>query len=185
MKEVYLIRHGESEANVSEFLDLSPDHYIFDAELTAKGRKQAKKTSKRLKNVEFNFVICSPLSRAIQTYEIIFSKRFPKLYINPLMREHVAHSCDIGKQPEELITKFPDIDFSSLNKYWWNNGEEIQEKKIIYESIEDLNLRVQKFKKLIKNIKEKRVAVIGHGTFFSKIIDYYLDNCEYKVLNFN
>ena len=76
MKEVYLIRHGESEANVSEFLDLSPDHYIFDAELTAKGRKQAKKTSKRLKNVEFNFVICSPLSRAIQTYEIIFKQMF-------------------------------------------------------------------------------------------------------------
>jgi len=53
------------------------------------------------------------------------------------------------------------------------------------EKINDLNLRIKKFKKLIGNLKEKRVAVIGHGTFFSKIIDYYLNNCEYEILKFN
>ncbi len=185
MREVYIIRHGESEANVSECLDISPKNYIFDAELTKKGREQARKTSEKLNDLEFNFVICSPLSRALQTYEIIFSKRNLKLYINPLMREHVAHSCDIGKQPKELQSKFPNIDFGNLEKYWWNNGIKIQENKIIFEKINDLNLRIKKFKKLIGNLKEKRVAVIGHGTFFSKIIDYYLNNCEYEILKFN
>ena len=184
MREVYIIRHGESEANVSEFLDISPNNYIFDAELTKKGREQARKTSEKLNDIEFNSVICSPLSRALQTYEIIFSKRNLKLYINPLMREHVVHSCDIGKQPKELQFKFPNIDFGNLEKYWWNNGIKTQENKIIFEKINDLNLRIKKFKKLIGNLKEKRVAVIGHGTFFSKIIDYYLNNCEYEILKF-
>ncbi|SVD30224.1 uncharacterized protein METZ01_LOCUS383078, partial [marine metagenome] len=48
MREIYIIRHGESEANVSEFLDISPNNYIFDAELTNKGREQARKTSEKL-----------------------------------------------------------------------------------------------------------------------------------------
>ena len=91
--------------------------------------------SEKLNDIEFNFVICSPLSRALQTYEIIFSKRNLKLYINPLMREHVAHSCDIGKQPKELQSKFPNIDFDNLEKYWWNNGIKTQENKIIFEKI--------------------------------------------------
>jgi len=47
MREVYIIRHGESEANVSECLDTSPKNYIFDAELTKKGREQARKTSEK------------------------------------------------------------------------------------------------------------------------------------------
>ena len=71
-----------------------------------------------------------------------------------------------------------------MEKYWWNNGIKTQENKIIFEKINDLNLRIKKFKKLIGNLKEKRVAVIGHGTFFSKIINYYLNNCEYEILKF-
>ena len=42
MTEVYLIRHGESEANAAEFLDISSDTYIFDAKLTTKGKMQAR-----------------------------------------------------------------------------------------------------------------------------------------------
>ena len=34
MTEVYLIRHGESEANAAEYLDISSDTYIFECLLT-------------------------------------------------------------------------------------------------------------------------------------------------------
>ena len=185
MTEVYLIRHGESEANAAEFLDISSDTYIFDAELTTKGKMQAKAASNELNHIEFDLIVSSPLSRALQTYEIIFSKRDIKLDINPLHREYVAHSCDIGIQPAELKKKFPNLNFKKLEKYWWNNGKKIQEKKIFIESIADLNLRVKKFKKFIEKRNEKRIAVIGHGTFFSNIIGYYLDNCEYKIIKNN
>ena len=63
--------------------------------------------------------------------------------------------------------------------------EKIQENKIFIESISNLNLRVKKFKKFIKNRNEKRIAVIGHGTFYSKIIGYLLNNCEYKIIKNN
>ena len=185
MREVYLIRHGESEANAAEFLDISSDTYIFDAELTTKGKMQAKTASNKLNHIEFDLIVSSPLSRALQTYEIIFSKRDIELEINPLHREHVAHSCDIGKQPDELKKIFPNLNFGKLEKYWWNNGKKIQEKKIFIESIANLNLRVKKFKTFIENRNEKRIAVIGHGTFYSKIIGYYLNNCEYKIIKNN
>ena len=64
MTEVYLIRHGESEANVAEFLDISSDTYIFDAELTPKGKMQAKATANKLNHIEFDLIVSSPLSRA-------------------------------------------------------------------------------------------------------------------------
>ena len=84
MREVYLIRHGESEANAAEFLDISSDTYIFDAELTTKGKMQAKTASNELNHIEFDLIVSSPLSRALQTYEIIFSRRGIKLDINPI-----------------------------------------------------------------------------------------------------
>ena len=48
-KEVYLIRHGESEANVA--LDLDNPNFYYDAKLTSFGKKQAQDAQKKLKNV--------------------------------------------------------------------------------------------------------------------------------------
>ena len=169
MTEVYLIRHGESEANVAEFLDLSSDTYIFDAELTPKGKMQAKATANKLNHIEFDLIVSSPLSRALQTYEIIFSKRDIKLDINPLHREYVAHSCDIGIQPADLKKKFPNLNFKKLEKYWWNNGKKIQENKIFIESISNLNLRVKKFKKLLKTEMRKELQLSVMELFIQKL----------------
>ena len=44
---------------------------------------------------------------------------------------------------------------------------------------------IKKFQKFIENREEERIAVIGHGTFYSKIIGYYLNNCEYKIIKNN
>ena len=54
-------------------------------------------------------------------------------------------------------------------------------KKIISESIEDLDKRVLIFKKWIYNRSEKRIALVSHGTFISRIIHYLLNNCEIEI----
>ena len=54
-------------------------------------------------------------------------------------------------------------------------------KKIISESIEDLDKRVLIFKKWIYNRSEKRIALVSHGTFISRIINYLLNNCEFEI----
>ena len=55
------------------------------------------------------------------------------------------------------------------------------EKTINQESLEDLDIRVEKFKKWIYEREEQTIAVVSHGTFISRIIGFHLNNCEYEV----
>ena len=142
MKKIYLIRHAESEANAA--IDLDNPTYYYDARITKRGERQALKTSKILDNINFDTFICSPLTRTLQTFSIIFPDKKP--IIEPLIREHLFHSCDVGRQPNELKKEFLFFDFSNLNKYWWSNNKPINEKKIVKENYNDIKNRLDKFK---------------------------------------
>lgn len=60
-KIVYLIRHGQSIHNGM------PVYQSEDAALSEKGERQAQTVAERLRNVEFEALLCSPLPRARQT----------------------------------------------------------------------------------------------------------------------
>ncbi len=178
-KQVYLIRHGQSEANVA--LDLDNPNFYYDAKLTTLGKKQAQNTKKKLKNIDFDLVICSPLTRALQTFSLIFPNLSKEAVILPLVREHSLCSSEVGRQPSILAKEFPDFRFNNLKKFWWNNNIYIDEKKIIFESMEDLDKRVLQFKRWIQKRPEKKIALVSHGTFISRIINYLLNNCEFEI----
>jgi len=178
-KKIYLIRHAQSEANAATDLD-NPNSY-YDARLTNLGKDQTLKTRKKLVNVNFDLMISSPLTRTLQTFSLIFPKPINNTIVLPLVREHLDHSCDVGRQPETLKREFPHFDLSSLKEFWWNNDKLIKEKAINQESIEDLDVRVEKFKKWIYQREEQTIAVISHGTFISRIIGFHLNNCEYEI----
>ena len=127
MKKIYLIRHAESEANAA--MDLDNPTYYYDAKITKRGEDQAAKARDNLKNIEFDTYICSPLTRTLQTFSIIFPEKIP--LIEPLIREQSYCSSEVGKQPNILKKEFPLFDFSKLNKFWWNNDEPINEKKLL------------------------------------------------------
>jgi broad specificity phosphatase PhoE len=63
----YMTRHGESEANVGGFFARHSD----DPNLTEKGRVQAHGASEVLARNGITKIVSSPLSRAIQTADII------------------------------------------------------------------------------------------------------------------
>ena len=173
MKEIYLIRHAESEANVASDLD-NPTNY-FDAKITSKGKLQAKEVYKNLKNFDFDLYVCSPLTRTLETFSIIFPDKRP--YISNLIREHLYHSCDVGRQPSELQKEFPNFNFDNLNDFWWNNDEPIDEKKIKQESYKNIKIRLNKFKNWLENKNVKKIVVVSHGTFLSQVTGEMLDNC--------
>ena len=178
-KEVYLIRHGESEANVATDLD-NPKFY-YDAKLTSFGKKQAQDTQKKLKNIDFDLLLCSPLTRALQTFSLIFPNLSQEAVILPFTREHSLCSSEVGRQPSILAEEFTDFKFDNLKNFWWNNNIDIDEKKIIFESMEELDKRVSIFKKWIHNRSEKKIALVSHGTFISRITNYLLNNCEFEI----
>ena len=75
MKKIYLIRHAESEANIA--MDLDNPTYYYDAKITKRGEGQAAKARENLKDMTFDKYICSPLTRTLQTFSIIFPKQIP------------------------------------------------------------------------------------------------------------
>ena len=177
MKKIYLIRHAESEANAAN--DLDNPKYYYDAKITKKGVKQAHKASAKLKNINFDLFISSPLTRALQTFSIIFPGKKP--IISSLIREHLYHSCDVGRQPLALKKEFPKFNFTSLDNYWWNNNKKIDLRKINQESRDDIKIRLDSFKNWINLKNHKTIAVVSHGTFLSQVTERMLDNCEHFI----
>ena len=177
MKKIYLIRHAESEANAA--MDLDNPTYYYDAKITKKGEEQAIKARENLKKIKFDTFICSPLTRTLQTFSIIFPAQKP--LIQPLIREQLYHSCDVGRQPNILKKEFPEFDFSLLNKYWWNNDDPINEKKIVKENFNDIKIRLDKFKSWLNRDDSSTIALVSHGTFLSQVTGYLMENCEHFI----
>ena len=57
--DLYIIRHGESQGNVGQDVE--------NPRLTELGQKQAELLALRLRNVKFDAILSSPLTRAVQT----------------------------------------------------------------------------------------------------------------------
>ena len=178
-QEVYLIRHAQSEANAA--LDLDNPTFYYDARITSLGKEQALNTYKKLKHINFDLMLCSPLTRTLETFSLIFPKPIPNTIILPFVREHLGHSCDVGRQPNILEKEFPHLNFDEVKDFWWNNDIPIGEKNINSETIEDLDNRILKFKNWISKRPEKKIALVSHGTFICRIIQFFLFNCEYQI----
>ena len=179
--KLYLIRHAESEANAA--VDLDNPTYYYDARITQRGKEQASNLYQKIKNLSFDRYFCSPLTRTMETFSIVFPNNKPIL--DPLIREHLYHSCDVGRQPKILKKEFKEYDFSNLSNYWWNNNIHINEKLIKKESHNDIHARLRKFIFSLKNIKSENIVIVSHGTYLSQITEYMLDNCELFICNFD
>ena len=174
MKEIHLIRHAESQANAA--IDVDNTTNYFDAKITEKGKLQAQKKYEEYKSLNFDAYFCSPLTRALETFSIIFPNKKP--IITDSIREHLYHSCDVGRQPKLLKKEFPNFDFDNLNDYWWNNNVIIDEKEIKKETYNDIKKRLLDFIDIINKHDHKKIALVSHGTFLTQITGDMLENCE-------
>jgi len=173
---IYLIRHGQSEFNAAFKEDPSKDPMIFDAPLTKLGHTQARQAREEIADLGIRRVICTPMTRAIQTALVMFDG-IASITIDALHREQVSHSCDVGRTPGALSFAFPVLSFDHLEDHWWYDGP-CNEENIPVEPEEVLHQRVTEFDKSLEKITNLPVAVIGHGNFFKMLVGQKLDNCE-------
>lgn len=132
--KLYLIRHGESEANVNPEVYLSvKDHNI---ELTEKGKSQSLSAGEVLNQHLGNksLVLVSPYQRTRETWSRVLSKllkkRILKIKENALLREQ---EYKIFADIEDMTTiKAKRMEFGAFF-YRFKNAE----------SVADVNLRVQ------------------------------------------
>ena len=118
-RTIHLIRHGQSTFNAHwEATGEDPLHY--DARLSAIGEAQVAEARRLLKTERFDLVVTSPLTRAIQTTLGIFTGNhdISSFTVEPLHREWVEQSCDVGRHPHELAAEFEMLGFAHLEHHW-------------------------------------------------------------------
>ena len=82
--KIVLVRHGESEANVSDRINDDPARLV---NLTEKGRAQAEAASYKLRNMRFTQAYASEFPRARQTAEILLRHHSCLLQIDARINE--------------------------------------------------------------------------------------------------
>ena len=186
MQNLYLVRHGQSQANVDEEIYKSiPDHRIA---LTDKGQTQAAFAGKELNYTlqGSTRIVHSPWLRAKQTAvlikeQLIFHKT-TVLVEDPLIYEHsILHSYEDMKNKEDYYSH----EKYSFGSFWYKSGTS--------ESLADVYARARIF---VNDLKAGRyqgdnLIIVSHGLFIlmvrgvlhnlsvQEILDLYLpNNCQ-------
>ncbi|MDA8747505.1 phosphoglycerate mutase family protein [Litoreibacter sp.] len=170
---IYLIRHGQSEFNA--VFKGSRDPMIFDAPLTSLGQSQAEDTRAKAADLNVSHIICSPLTRAIQTARLIFPDRQPEVMQDA--REHLGHSCDVGRDPAALSDEFPDMTFDHLPEIWWHQGP-LNENSIPVEPWDVFRTRMQFLRTTLGAPPARPLAVVCHGHVIRELTGVDPANCQ-------
>lgn len=182
-KIVHCIRHGQSTFNAL-FDGTGTDPLHFDAVLSDLGHRQVEEAASKVRDVPYELIVTSPLTRALQTTLGLFRNHpsASRILVECLHREHLANSCDMGRSPALLTKDFPGFAFEHLDEVWWHKAGEPDERGLVVEPMETLLERVRQFREWLSARPERLIAVVGHGTFFYHLTERHLKNCEIAVL---
>ena len=167
--KIYIVRHGEVPHNALGLYNNA------DEDLTKLGIVQAKELREKIKNINFDIVICSPLNRAKHTAEIITNN---KIIYDDRIKERNCGS--LSGKPLEVTNR----------DEYWNYYTDIS-----YGTSEDIKIffkRIYNFLDELKTKKYKSVLIIAHsgvskafsgyfeGIKDGKFLNRGLKNCEIK-----
>ena len=180
IKTLYCIRHGESTHNVLykiHGMKTFFDKKYYDTKLTMEGHSQSGELGMTWRDKsKMDAVFVSPLSRTLQTAINIFKNTNTKIIALDCLKEYPQgkHTCNKRDTKNNLINRFPRIDFSYLDS---NEDEMWSETEI--ESIQSLLDRINKFYDFIEQKKNlKNIALVGHNSFISMIKDKKFNHNE-------
>lgn len=165
--KIYIVRHGETIWNKSKLLQGSRD-----IQLSEKGRDAAIERGKQLREVGFDVIYSSPLSRAYETACLIRGDKDTKIIKDDRLRE-INFGVNEGKSAIELqkdksnpFCKFFD---EPQNYKAPQNGE----------SLEEVCARTKEFmEQIIEPQKDKldNVLIAGHGAMNKAIMCHVLNH---------
>lgn len=164
MTTIGLIRHGITEWNVGGLVQ-----GVSDIPLNEIGRKQALDVANRLAQEEdWDILITSDLSRAIETGKIIQSKlNIPMSLTDSRTREIDCGQIE-GTNEEIRVAKW---------------GENWRDLDLGIEKFEDVGKRGVSFlEDVVKTYSGKRVLVVSHGTFIGLTLKKILPDKFRKTL---
>jgi broad specificity phosphatase PhoE len=182
---VHFVRHGQAAHNVraegkreagcshEEFIAAMKEDDELDADLTDKGREQARSAAERVRLPSVELVVCSSLSRAIETACLVFREqagsRVPFVSYEGL-REWNGYLLNGKRRPaHQLAARFPTVDFSAIpeGETSWTEILELEEQ---------VAERGVQFLEWLAARPEREVAVVAHGGIYSTLFAH--SRCE-------
>ncbi len=159
IKNIYFVRHGESEGNVSivRLPETTP--------LTELGRKQAEYVAKRAAKLPIDVMFASTMIRAQETARIISEKIGKDFESFDFFGERRMPSAHIGtaKDDPQVIEDMDKIK-KNLGVAGFKHSDE--------ESFDDLKKRAAKAVKFLEARPEENILVVTHGFFLRIIVAY-------------
>lgn len=169
--KIYIVRHGQVPHNALK------QYNTTDEDLTDLGIKQAEELRDKIKDMEFDIIICSPLNRAKHTAEIININNNKIIYDDRIKERNCG---DLSGKPLEVTNR----------EEYWNYNTTIK-----YGTSENIKLffnRVYNFLDELKTKDYERVLIVAHsgvskafngyfeGIKDGKFLNRGLKNCEIK-----
>ena len=150
--KIYLIRHGQVNHNLYKIYSNE------DEDLNETGIKQAENLKDKIKNIQYDVIISSPLLRAKHTADIINIKK-KDIIIDKRLKERDPGS--LNRQP---------IDATDREEYW-NYYSKIQYGTS--ENMEYLFSKVKEFLDDLKNKEYENVIIVAHSGISKAFYAYF------------
>jgi broad specificity phosphatase PhoE len=166
--ELYLVRHGQSEANAGLTLEL-------DSKLTEIGRTQAKITADRLASEGITRAFVSPLLRTLQTIEPICEKIKLRATAFPLVCEYFSAKSPgfltfEGLSPQTIRERFPFVDIStdfSCTLPWW--PQQFETRQTAFERA--VRVRDEILKRFANT--DEKILIVSHADPIGQLIEAF------------
>jgi broad specificity phosphatase PhoE len=156
---IYFIRHGEGQDDVEERYGGWGDSL-----LSEKGRKQAKNSIGKVKKLEVDLILSSPLKRALETATLLANgcKLEARKWL--YLKERNTYGLMCGEKEDEMEKNYPDL-FNAYENGEWVPGSE---------SYEDLVKRLKIMMKKIQEFDAERILAVTHGKVLAAIVKEFL-----------
>ena len=190
-KTVYYLRHFEALHNVPPY-----DYSLRDPELSPFGQSQAASTWEIIEKIpSIDLIVCSPLTRTLQTYLLLFHQRTHiPLIIHPDLQEVCSEICDVGSPLNILREKFPSLSKSLTTfeeTFGANDWLEKQNPESLY-SPKQVKTRAKRFHQWLINRPETTILVISHNLMLAELLSdptrkekLALKNGELKTMEYS
>jgi len=152
-KRVYLVRHGQSESNVSGIAEGA------ECPLTPEGERQAAALADRFSRIDIDVIIASPYVRTKETARIVNEVLKKPLEYNDLFIEKRNPSEDIGKKIYNLEDTLASRHFTDPH---WKKSDEDNFSEIKARALAALIYLIER--------PEETVLVVTHGWFLRVLI---------------
>lgn len=152
--KIYVLRHGRTNCN-----DEGKYNGKLDEDINETGIKQALEAREKVKDLDIDLIICSPLLRTRHTCDIVNGNNIPVIY------DERIEERDCGLLTDKELGEFYYTDY--WNYYSQNKIEGL-------ETIQELFERIKLFLDDIKEkYRDKNILLVTHGGVARAIYFYF------------